>query len=39
MSIAYVDTSVLPAIAFDEPGAAMHAQVRLDEFTRLISQT
>ena len=36
MSIAYVDTSVLAAIAFDEPGAAAHAQ-RLDEFTRLIS--
>ena len=36
MSIAYVDTSVLTAIAFDEPGAAAHAQ-RLDEFARLIS--
>ena len=36
MSIAYVDTSLLTAIAFDEPGAAAHAQ-RLDEFARLIS--
>ena len=36
MRIAYVDTSVLTAIAFDEPGAAAHAQ-RLDEFARLIS--
>ena len=36
MSIAYVDTSVLTAIAFDEPGAAVHAK-RLDEFARLIS--
>ena len=36
MSIAYVDTSVLTAIAFDEPGSAAHAQ-RLDEFARLIS--
>ena len=36
MSVAYVDTSVLTAIAFDEPGAAVHAR-RLDEFTRLIS--
>ena len=36
MSIAYVDTSVLSAIAFDEPGAAAYAR-RLDDFTRLIS--
>ena len=36
MSIAYVDTSVLTAIAFDEPGAAGHAS-RLDKFARLIS--
>ena len=36
MSIAYVDTSVLTAIAFDEPGASAHAR-RLDEFARLIS--
>ena len=36
MSIAYVDTSVLAAIAFDEPGAAEHAR-RLDGFTRLLS--
>ena len=36
MSVAYVDTSVLTAIAFDEPGAAAYAQ-RLDEFARLIS--
>ena len=36
MSIAYVDTSVLTAIVFDEPGAAAHAE-RLDEFVRLIS--
>ena len=36
MSISYVDTSVLTAIAFDEPGAAAYAR-RLDEFTRLIS--
>ena len=36
MRIAYVDTSVLTAIAFDETGAAAHAQ-RLDEFARLIS--
>ena len=36
MRIAYVDTSVLTAIAFDEPGAVAHAQ-RLDEFPRLIS--
>ena len=36
MSIAYVDTSVLTAIAFDEPGTALHAQW-LDEFARLIS--
>ena len=36
MSVAYVDTSVLTAIAFDEPGAAALAQ-RLDVFARLIS--
>ena len=36
MGIAYVDTSVLTAIAFDDPGAAAHAQ-RLDEFARLVS--
>ena len=36
MSIAYVDTSVLTAIAFDEPGAAALAR-QLDEFARLIS--
>ena len=36
MSVAYVDTSVLTAIAFDEPGAVAYAQ-RLDEFARLIS--
>ena len=36
MSIAYVDTSVLTAVAFDEPGAPEYAR-RLDDFTRLIS--
>ena len=36
MSVAYVDTSVLTAIAFGEPDAAEHAR-RLDEFARLIS--
>lgn len=36
MSIAYVDTSVLAAIAFDEPGAATCTQW-LDTFARLIS--
>ena len=36
MSIAYVDTSVLTAVAFDEPGATEYAR-RLDDFTRLIS--
>ena len=36
MSTAYVDTSVLTAIAFDEPGAAQYAR-RLDDFARLIS--
>ena len=36
MSVAYVDTSVLTAIAFEETGAAAHTR-RLDEFTRLIS--
>ena len=36
MNVAYVDTSVLAAIAFDEPGAATHAR-RLDDFARLLS--
>ena len=36
MSVVYVDTSVLMAIAFDEPGAPAHAR-RLDQFARLIS--
>lgn len=36
MSTAYVDTSVLTAIALDEPGAEGRAR-RLDDFTRLIS--
>ena len=36
MSVAYVDTSVLVAIAFDEPGAAAPAP-RLEEFARQIS--
>ena len=36
MSIAYVDTSVSTAIAFDEQGAAAHTH-RLDDFARLIS--
>ena len=36
MTVAYVDTSVLTAIAFDEPGAESHAQA-LNEFDRLIS--
>ena len=36
MSTAYIDTSVLTAIAFDEPGAAAYAR-RLDGFARLIS--
>ena len=36
MSVAYVDTSVLAAVAFDEPGAAALAG-RLDGFTRLVS--
>ncbi len=36
MSVVYVDTSVLTAIAFDEPGASAHAR-RLDQFARLIS--
>ena len=36
MSVACVDTSVLTAIAFDEPGAAALAG-RLGEFTRLLS--
>ncbi len=36
MSVVYVDTSVLTAIAFDEPGAAALAG-RLGEFIRLVS--
>ena len=36
MSVAYVDTSVLTAIAFDEPGAEEYAR-RLDSFARLLS--
>lgn len=36
MSVAYVDTSVLTTIAFDELDAAAYAR-RLGEFTRLIS--
>ena len=36
MSVVYVDTSVLTAIAFDEPGAPALAG-RLDDFTRLVS--
>ena len=36
MSVAYVDTSALTAIAFDEPGAAGLAR-RLDRFARLVS--
>ena len=36
MSIAYVDTSALVAIAFDEGGAAACAR-RLDSFSRLVS--
>ena len=36
MSTAYVDTSVLTALAFGEPGAEAHAR-RLDEFSGLIS--
>ena len=36
MSVAYVDTSVLTAIVFDEPGAAGTAR-HLDTFTRLVS--
>ena len=36
MSVAYIDTSVLAAVAFDEPGAAACAR-RLDGFDRLIS--
>ena len=38
MSVARVDTSVLTAIAFDEPGADALA-ARLDEFTRLVSSS
>lgn len=36
MSVAYVDTSALVAIAFDESGAAACAR-RLDSFSRLVS--
>ena len=36
MSIAYVDTSSLVAIAFEEPGAS-HAGERLEGFSRLLS--
>lgn len=36
MSTAYLDTSVLTAIAFDEPGAVAYAR-QLDDFARLIS--
>ena len=36
MSMAYVDTSVLTAIAFEEPGASNYAP-RLDEFSSLVS--
>ena len=36
MSTAYVDTSVLTAIAFDEPDAEAHAR-RLEEFSDLFS--
>ncbi len=36
MSTAYVDTSVLTAIAFDEPGAAAHAR-QLDGFAHVVS--
>ena len=36
MSAAYVDTSVLTAIAFDEPGAKAHVR-RLEEFSDLLS--
>lgn len=36
MSVAYLDTSVLTAIAFEEPGAAARAR-QLDGFARLMS--
>ena len=36
MSVACVDTSVLTAVAFDDPGAAAPAG-RLDEFPRVVS--
>ncbi len=36
MSMAYVDTSVLTAMAFEEPGAEDYPR-RLDEFSRLVS--
>ena len=36
MNIAYIDTSVLTAIAFDEPGAEECAS-SLDKFTHLVS--
>ena len=36
MSIAYVDTSALVAVAFDEPGGSQISQ-RLESFSRLLS--
>lgn len=36
MSVAYVDSSVLVAIAFNEPGA-VEVQLRLREFTRIVA--
>lgn len=36
MSVAYVDTSALTAVAFEKPGGAGMA-TRLDEFSRLLS--
>ena len=36
MSVAYVDSSVVVAIAFDEPGAREHYQ-RLREFTEVVA--
>ena len=38
MTVAYVDTSVLTAIAFDESGAAYEAR-RLDEVVHLVSSS
>ena len=38
MTVAYVDTSVLTAIAFDEPGAESEAR-RLDEVVHLVSSS